>query len=563
MSFIRFQFTYRYLALAAALALALAACGGGGSGAPASTPNPIPRLTSISPFAAVAGGQSFTLTASGSNFTSGSVIRWGGSSRITTFVNSTALTATITSADIQGGAVVPVTVFNPSPGGGGSTSLPFIVENPVPAIASVSPSHVVYEGPAFTLTVNGTNFVPSSEVNFNGGHRPTTFVNPTQLTAAISAEAISILSYPYSGWAVEVWNPSPGGGESNRLEVTFEWPVPVMRSVFPPSAFAGGSDLVLEIYASKLGEGTTLRWNGSDRPTWWSSPYGFHAMIPSSDIGSPGVTTLTLFTPPPGGGESAPLDFPVVEPAPLEITTSRLPDTSVGKVWELRLAATGGIPQVSYPDLPGEPYSWQVVSGALPSGLTLLYYGRILGTVTGPGTPFTVSVTDSAVAPNVSTRDFTVNVRPLGRNDSLAAATQISNGTIRSSISPYGDEDFYAFQATAGATVVAEIFAQRGSPSQLDTAMEIVDSSGNRPNTCRSPDHPRDPNDPYNFTILDLTPDAFDDPCACDDIELGVVRDSLLEFRPATSGTYYIHVVDLRGDGRPEFVYDLSLSGAD
>ena len=28
-------------------------------------------------------------------------------------------------------------------------------------------------------------------------------------------------------------------------------------------------------------------------------------------------------------------------------------------------------------------------------------------------------------------------------------------------------------------------------------------------------------------------------------------------------GTYYIRVSDLRGDGRPDFIYDLSLSGAD
>ena len=30
-----------------------------------------------------------------------------------------------------------------------------------------------------------------------------------------------------------------------------------------------------------------------------------------------------------------------------------------------------------------------------------------------------------------------------------------------------------------------------------------------------------------------------------------------------TTGTYYVHVADLRGDGRPDLLYELSLSGAD
>ena len=48
-----------------------------------------------------------------------------------------------------------------------------------------------------------------------------------------------------------------------------------------------------------------------------------------------------------------------------------------------------------------------------------------------------------------------------------------------------------------------------------------------------------------------------------DDINLGVIQDSRLEFKPSVTGTYYVHVVDLRGDGRPDLNYNLTLSGAD
>src|SRR5207247_8343876 len=77
--------------------------GGGTSGSVTFTitaTNPVPTLSSISPTSATAGGAAFTLTATGTNFAITSVIRWNGISRITTFVSSTQLTATISASDI-------------------------------------------------------------------------------------------------------------------------------------------------------------------------------------------------------------------------------------------------------------------------------------------------------------------------------------------------------------------------------------------------------------------------------------------------------------------------------
>ena len=77
------------------------------------------------------------------------------------YVSSTVLTATITAADIATGGTFPVSVFNPTPGGGTSSAENFTVYNPVPAISSLSPTSTSAGGPDFTLTVTGTNFVPS------------------------------------------------------------------------------------------------------------------------------------------------------------------------------------------------------------------------------------------------------------------------------------------------------------------------------------------------------------------------------------------------------------------
>ena len=92
--------------------------------------------------------------------------------------------------------------------------------NPVPTINSdgtgLSPSIAVTGGPAFTLTVNGTNFVNSSTVNFNGVGRTTTFVSATKLTSQILASDIGTAgTFP-----ITVVNPAPGGGTSNAVNFT-------------------------------------------------------------------------------------------------------------------------------------------------------------------------------------------------------------------------------------------------------------------------------------------------------------------------------------------------------
>ena len=75
------------------------------------TPVSTPTTTSISPANANAGTPGLTLTVNGTNFISGSAVTWNGSNRTTTFVNSTQLTAAITSADLgsAGTATVGVT----------------------------------------------------------------------------------------------------------------------------------------------------------------------------------------------------------------------------------------------------------------------------------------------------------------------------------------------------------------------------------------------------------------------------------------------------------------------
>jgi hypothetical protein len=69
--------------------------------------NTVPVLTSVSPTTAVAGGPEFTLTATGTGFVTGSVVRWNGAGRSTTFVSATQVKAAITAADVANPFSVP------------------------------------------------------------------------------------------------------------------------------------------------------------------------------------------------------------------------------------------------------------------------------------------------------------------------------------------------------------------------------------------------------------------------------------------------------------------------
>jgi len=172
---------------------------------------PGPPITSLLPDSAEAGDPGFLLSVIGSDFVNGAVVRWGGSARPTTFVSEFEVDATIDASDLAAGRTVQVTVRNPD--GGVSNALPFTIDNPLPSLASLSTTHVTGGGAAFTLTVQGSSFVPNSVVRWNGSARATTYVSATELQAAITATDIAT-----GGVAqVTVFNPAPAGGASGAL----------------------------------------------------------------------------------------------------------------------------------------------------------------------------------------------------------------------------------------------------------------------------------------------------------------------------------------------------------
>jgi len=87
--------------------------------------NPLPRLGSISPPSATAGGGSGTIRLYGSGFIRSSTVRWNGGALTPTYISSTEMTLGLPTADLAAGGEFQVTVENSEPGGGISETVTF------------------------------------------------------------------------------------------------------------------------------------------------------------------------------------------------------------------------------------------------------------------------------------------------------------------------------------------------------------------------------------------------------------------------------------------------------
>lgn len=274
--------------------------------------NPAPTMTAISPASVEAGAATFTLTVNGSNFNNNSVVRINGVDRATTFVSDTQLSIQINAAEVATAGTISVAVFNPAPGGGLTTPVQLPVNNPQPAIVTISPNSNTTGAAAFTLIVNGTNFISSSVVRFNNSNRVTTYVSGTQLQAQITAADIAT-----AGTAnISVFNPAPGGGTSSATTFAINNAIPTIGGISPASATAGGSAFTLTVNGTGFVNGSIVRFNNIDRATTFVSSTQLTIQITTSDIAAAGTANISVFTPAPGGGASSAVDLPINNLAP-------------------------------------------------------------------------------------------------------------------------------------------------------------------------------------------------------------------------------------------------------
>jgi len=211
--------------------------------------NPVPTISSLSPSSATSGAAAQTLTINGTNFVSASMVTYNGTAHAAMLVSATQLTIQLSAADQATAGTYPVVVTNPAPGGGASNAVNFTVSsvpnNPVPVIASLSPSSASAGSAAQMLTITGTGFISTSTATFNGVAHTAAYVSSTQLTIMLTAsDQATAGSYP-----VVVTNPSPGGGPSNAVDFTvtsvssaLSVTTTILPNVFLGVAYAGQAE---------------------------------------------------------------------------------------------------------------------------------------------------------------------------------------------------------------------------------------------------------------------------------------------------------------------------------
>jgi IPT/TIG domain len=124
-------------------------------------------------------------------------------------------------------------------GGTSTSNPPPPPPNPVPSISSLSPSSASAGGAAFTLVVNGGNFISTSAVQWNGSSKTTSYFSEMQLTAAISAADLAVQGTSN----VTVVNPAPGGGTSPSASFDINGPIEVSIDAQSPALATVNKDV--------------------------------------------------------------------------------------------------------------------------------------------------------------------------------------------------------------------------------------------------------------------------------------------------------------------------------
>ncbi|HTU43930.1 MAG TPA: IPT/TIG domain-containing protein [Bryobacteraceae bacterium] len=157
-----------------------------------------------------------------------------------------------------------------------------------PNITSISPTSATAGAPSFPLMVNGFGFGSDSTVNFNGmALTPTpTSITPTQITVTIPASSVMMPGM------VPVTVTS-GGATSNSATFTIN-PPPMITSISPTSATAGGGQFTLTVNGSGFGADSVINFNGNALTPTSITSTQVATNVPPSLITTAGTVSVTV-----------------------------------------------------------------------------------------------------------------------------------------------------------------------------------------------------------------------------------------------------------------------------
>jgi trimeric autotransporter adhesin len=315
-------------------------CGGGSTSANSGgqQTSPAPVVSSISPAKVPAGSNALVLTVTGSGFLSNSVVEVNNVAEVTTYVDSTQLTAVVPAGQLASGAQLAVVISN-GPGSTGSGSpISLEIDNPAPTVTSVLPTTLPIGSASPIVNVTGTGFVPTTVINVNGSARPTSFISTTQVSATLAAADVAT----GATLSLTVVNAAPGGGTASPAAVTVVAPnpAPAITSLLPSTVVAGSGPQTVAVTGTGFVPGTVIAVNGSARSSSYVSSTKVSANFTASDVATAGSLSITAVNPLPGGGTSAAFSMSVNNPSvgTLQLSPSTL---SLGATSPATITVTG------------------------------------------------------------------------------------------------------------------------------------------------------------------------------------------------------------------------------
>lgn len=223
---------------------------------------------------------------------------------------------------------------------------------PTPVLSALSPNSIQAGQPTFTLTVTGKSFTPSSTIEWNGqiltspsnpALASTVFISSTTLSVSVPATLVQD-----GGVAqVQVSTPQPGGGTTLPLPFTINASsssVPLITSLSPTGAFAGGLGFTLTVTGKNFVSQSTVTVNGNNHSTTFLGSTSLEASIAAADLATSGTLQIAVVNPPPNGGSSNSFPLAVKNQTPSLTSLSPAGATAGGAATTITLTGVGFVP---------------------------------------------------------------------------------------------------------------------------------------------------------------------------------------------------------------------------
>ncbi|GAB3102786.1 putative Ig domain-containing protein [Lysobacter terrae] len=339
-----------------------------------------------------------------------------------------------------------VTATDSSTGTGpytGSRAYSLVVAPQAPPTANPVSATVAFNSGANPITLNITGSVPTSVAVATAASNGTAIASGTSITYQPNTGFVGSDSFTYTA--------TNSGGTSAPATVTITVtgpPVPVANAVSATVAFnSGANPITLNITGgvpTSVAIGTAPA-NGTAIASGTSITY-------QPNVGYSGSDSFT-YTASNLGGTSAPATVSITVSAPtIVVSPSTLPNGVAGAAYSQTLSGSGGT----------SPYTFSLVSGALPVGMSLSSAGVFSGTPITAGTfNFTVRATDA----NGFTGDQAYSVVIAAPTITVAPAS-LPNGTAGVAYSQTftgsGGAAPYSFSLVSGSLPVGMSFSSAG-----------------------------------------------------------------------------------------------------